>query len=62
MTPREREVLTLLAEGRSNAEISLALGISANTVKWHLRHLFERFDASTRTETVVRAMREGVLT
>jgi DNA-binding NarL/FixJ family response regulator len=61
LTPRERDVVRLLVEGRTNDEIGAALGIGARTVETHLRRLFERLDCASRTELVARALREGWL-
>jgi len=62
LTPRERDVLELLAEGRSNDEIALALGIRTTTVRFHVRALLAKLDAENRTAAVVRAVRLGLLT
>jgi DNA-binding NarL/FixJ family response regulator len=61
LTPREEEVLELLAEGRSNREIALALDISPHTAKFHVDRLLLKLDASGRTDAVVRAVRLGLL-
>jgi DNA-binding NarL/FixJ family response regulator len=61
LTPRERSVVALLLEGRTNDEMASALGITARTVEAHLAHLFERLGISSRTELATRALREGWL-
>lgn len=61
LTPREHDVVRLVADGRSNEEIGAALGISAKTVETHLARLFERVDVASRTELATRALREGWL-
>jgi DNA-binding NarL/FixJ family response regulator len=61
LTPREREILALLADGLGNKQIAARLGISTNTVKTHLELLFEKLDASSRTEAVTTAARLGLL-
>lgn len=61
LTPREAEVLPLLAEGLSNKDIALALAISEHTARFHVQALLSKMDAATRTEAVVRAIRWGVL-
>jgi DNA-binding CsgD family transcriptional regulator len=61
LSPRETEVLGLLAEGASNKEIARALGISQHTVKFHVRALSAKLDASGRTDAVAHAARLGVL-
>jgi DNA-binding NarL/FixJ family response regulator len=61
LTRREREVVRLVADGRSNDEIGVALGIATKTVEGHLRRLFERLGAASRTELATRAVREGWL-
>lgn len=57
LTPREREVLTLLAEGAGNREIAERLGVTEHTVKFHLGAIFGKLGATTRTEAVRKAMR-----
>jgi DNA-binding NarL/FixJ family response regulator len=61
LSPREREVLALVAEGRSNPEIARALYIGEATVKTHLLHVFEKLGANDRTRAVTRAMELGLL-
>ncbi len=61
LTPREREVLTLLADGLSNRAIADALGISAHTVKFHVDGLLDKLAARSRTHAVVEAVRRGLL-
>ncbi|MBY0562920.1 MAG: response regulator transcription factor [Hyphomonadaceae bacterium] len=55
ITDREREVLGLLAAGRSNKEIAQRLAVSPNTVKTHIARLYEKLEASRRTEAVLKA-------
>lgn len=62
LTAREREVLTLLSEGLTNKSIALRLGISENTVKFHVNAIMSKLGAQSRTEAVVRAARLGLLT
>jgi DNA-binding CsgD family transcriptional regulator len=59
LTPREQEVLALLAEGAGNREIAQRLGVTEHTVKFHLGAIFGKLGASTRTEAVRRALRWG---
>lgn len=61
LSPRERRVLDLLAQGRSNKEIARELGVSANTVKTHLANLYAKLGARRRTEAVAVARRSGVI-
>lgn len=61
LTPRERQVVALLCEGRSNDEIAGSLGISPRTVETYLQRMFERLDVASRTELAVRALQEGWL-
>lgn len=61
LTPREREVLELLADGLSNRSIAEKLGISAHTVKFHVDALLDKLSARSRTQVVVKAVREGLL-
>jgi DNA-binding CsgD family transcriptional regulator len=62
LTPREREVLQLLAEGNSNAAIADHLFISQRTVTTHLSRLYAKLEVTTRTEAVALAIRMGLVT
>jgi DNA-binding CsgD family transcriptional regulator len=61
LTPRELEVLSLLAEGMSNKAIARRLGISVHTAKFHVGALIDKFDAVGRTDAVAHAARRGVI-
>ncbi len=61
LTPRERDVVRLVVEGRSNDEIGLALGIGSKTVETHIARMFERAGVASRTELATRCVREGWL-
>jgi DNA-binding CsgD family transcriptional regulator len=57
LTDREAEVLGLVAEGKTNAEIAAIRSIAPGTVKKHLDHVYEKLAVGTRTEAVVKAIR-----
>ena len=61
LTPRERSVLQLLAEGLSNKDIAARLAISEHTVKFHVTAILGKLGAHSRTEAVTRAARLGLL-
>jgi two-component system, NarL family, nitrate/nitrite response regulator NarL len=61
LTPREREVLALLAEGASNKAIARALSVSVHTAKFHVASLSEKLGASGRLEAVAIAIRAGLV-
>lgn len=61
LTPRERDVLRLLADGLSNEEIGKELFISAETVRGHVRKAMEKLGADTRTEAVALALRQRLI-
>jgi len=61
LTPRELDVLVLLADGVGNREIASRLEISEHTVKFHLSAIFGKLGASTRTDAVRRALRSGLI-
>ena len=61
LTPRELEVLKLLASGRTNRQIAADLFISADTVKTHLEHVFAKLGASDRTSAVAHALRHRLI-
>ncbi|HEU4516336.1 MAG TPA: response regulator transcription factor [Steroidobacteraceae bacterium] len=61
ITGREREVLQLLAAGRSNKEIARRLGVSPNTVKTHVARLFGKLQVARRTEAIGLAREPGLV-
>ena len=61
LTPRELEVLHLVAEGLPNKSIALRLGISDHTVKFHVNSIFGKLGAQSRTEAVIQATRLGLI-
>jgi len=61
LTPRELAALRSMADGRTNKEIAVALGISERTVKSHMAHLFEKLGVTSRTEAVKIASRRGLV-
>jgi NarL family two-component system response regulator YdfI len=61
ITPRETEVLRMLAEGLVNKDIASRLRISEHTVKFHISSILEKLGASTRTEAVTLGIRRGLI-
>jgi DNA-binding CsgD family transcriptional regulator len=61
LTPRERDVLVLMAEGASNKTIARQLGISVHTAKFHVGSVLDKLDATGRTDAVAHAARRGVI-
>jgi DNA-binding NarL/FixJ family response regulator len=62
LTEREREVLTMVARGLSNAEIAEELTISPATAKTHVAHLLTKLDARDRIQLVIMAYQSGLTT
>ena len=62
LTPREIEVLELVAEGLSNKTIAVRLGISDQTVKFHLTSIIGKLGAINRTDAVRRGVQQGLIT
>lgn len=62
ISEREREILRLVATGATNQQIAVALNISVNTVKVHLRNIFAKIGVESRTEATVYAIRTGIVT
>ena len=61
LTPREIEVLAMLAEGQSNKAIAYRLGISEHTVKFHVTSIMAKLNAGSRTEAVTLGLRQGLI-
>ena len=61
LTPRELDVLRLVAQGLGNKEIAAELDLSAHTVKYHLASVLAKLGARSRTEAVSRGIRTGLL-
>ena len=61
LSPREREILELLAQGFPNKEIAHRLGVNDGTVRWHLRHVYEKLHVRSRTAAALkfRSTRKG---
>ncbi len=60
LTNREMEVLKLLTKGRNNQEIGSILNITEGTVKFHVKNILSKLDASDRTQAVITALRRGL--
>ena len=61
LTPRETEILRLIADGRANTEIAETLHIGLGTVKGHIRDILEKLSAADRTQAAVTALRKGYI-
>jgi two-component system, NarL family, response regulator LiaR len=61
LSPRETEVLRLVADGLSNQKIAARLNLGLETVKTHMRHIMEKLAVSDRTEAAVKAMKQGIV-
>src|SRR4029453_8303667 len=62
LTPREKQVLELVADGLSNKRVAAALGIGSETVKFHLGAILGKLGASNRTDAVRLALERGLIT
>ena len=62
LTPRERQVLGMMAEGKDNRDMSRELSISYTTVRSHVRHLLQKLGARSKLEAVVKAADWGLPT
>jgi DNA-binding NarL/FixJ family response regulator len=60
LTPREREILDLIATGQGNAAIAVRLGLSPNTVSNHISNIFAKLQVASRAEAIVRARDAGL--
>jgi DNA-binding NarL/FixJ family response regulator len=54
LSPREREILELLAKGMRNKKIAQTLGMADGTVRWHLRHVYNKLHVRSRTEAILK--------
>lgn len=61
LTPREKDVLRLMAAGKSNREIGVELRVAEGTVKAHVSRIFGKLNVSARTEAVTQAVRRGLV-
>ncbi len=61
ITPREREILALIAAGRANKEIASTLAVSEDTVKRHVSHILEKLDVNDRAQATAEAIRRGIV-
>jgi LuxR family transcriptional regulator, maltose regulon positive regulatory protein len=61
LTPKEQEVLSLLARNMSNKEIGRAMDVGETTIKWHVKNLFDKLDAGSRKQVVQRARILGLI-
>jgi DNA-binding NarL/FixJ family response regulator len=61
LSPRETEILRHIAAGHSNKEISIALNVSEETVKTHLKGIFAKLNVSGRTHAIAVALERGIL-
>lgn len=61
LTPREGDVLRLLAQGLTYEEIGSSLDVSLNTIRTHVRSIYGKLEVTTKTEAAVEAIRRGLL-
>ena len=61
LTPQENELLKLLADGHHKKTAAQEMGISVNTVSFHLKHIYEKLQVHSKTEAVVKALRERLV-
>jgi DNA-binding NarL/FixJ family response regulator len=62
LTPREMDVLRLLAQGLPNRKIATRLSINERTVKYHVSAILAKLEVANRTEAVMRAIEQGLIT
>lgn len=61
LTPREVEILQIVARGLSNREAAEVLGLSPSTVRTHLEHIYEKLEVGNRVEAVAEGIRQGLI-
>ncbi len=62
LTPREKEVLNWIKQGKSTWDLSLILGVSENTIKFHVKAILQKLDAVSRVQAVAIAIEQGLIT
>jgi DNA-binding NarL/FixJ family response regulator len=62
LTPREMDVLRLLAQGLPNRKIAVQLSVNERTVKYHVSAILAKLEAANRTAAVMRALEQGLIT
>ncbi len=62
LTPREMDVLRLLAQGLPNRKIAARLDVNERTIKYHVSAILAKLEVSNRTEAVMRAAEQGLIT
>ena len=60
-TPRELDILHLLAKGMDTQDMSVRLGIAPHTVEWHVRHVIEKLQVHSKLQAVIAAVRNGLI-
>ncbi|HLV59781.1 MAG TPA: response regulator transcription factor [Fredinandcohnia sp.] len=61
LTPREKEILQLIAKGLTNREVAGVLGLSRATVRTHLEHIYEKLEVTNRVEAITEGLRKGLI-
>ncbi|MER9702413.1 helix-turn-helix transcriptional regulator [Mesorhizobium sp. M0146] len=61
LSPREEECLLWAARGKSSWEVGMIIGISSNTVNFHIKNAMRKLDASSRTAAIVKAIGLGII-
>jgi DNA-binding NarL/FixJ family response regulator len=61
LSPREQEILQLIAKGLSNSQVATAIGVSRATVRTHLEHIYAKLEVSNRTEAVTEGIKQGLI-
>lgn len=61
LSPRESEILQLIAKGLTNPEVADVLSLSRSTIRTHLEHIYEKLDVTNRVEAVTEGLRKGII-
>jgi DNA-binding NarL/FixJ family response regulator len=61
LTAQENELLKLLADGHLKKTAAHEMGISVNTVSFHIKHIYQKLQVHSKTEAVAKALREGLV-
>ncbi len=61
LTPHEKRILKMFVNGENYKSCALLLGVTVNTISYHVRHIYEKLHVHSRSEAIVKALRDGII-